>query len=109
MFGETSMSANGTTPMIDIIRAEAQSCMTATVGINLENKIVVAIAIRMAAEEFMVKKINDPVFWATIKSKQTQVLLGKFKKHFAKEIESIAILDRVPYDAREHPFEFIHV
>jgi hypothetical protein len=95
MFGETSMSANGTTPMVEIIRAEAQSCMTAAVGINLENKIVLAIAIRMAAEQFMVKKINDPVFWAAIKSKQTQVLLGKFKKLFAKEIDSIGILDRV--------------
>ena len=70
MFGETSMSVDGTTPMVDIIRAEAQSCMIAAVGINLENKIVLAIAIRMAAEQFMVKKINDPVFWAAIKSKE---------------------------------------
>lgn len=95
MFGETSASSNGTKPMIDIIKDEANLCMTASVGINLENKIVLAIGIRIGAEQFMVKKINDPAFVAGITSNQTQELLKQFKKLFSGDTKSIGVLGRV--------------
>jgi len=91
----TGTSANGVRPMIDIIHEEARSCLTAGSGINFENKIVLAIAIRIGAEQFMVKKINDATFVAGIQSNQTQTLLTKVKELFAADIKTIGILDRV--------------
>ena len=40
---------------------------------------MLAIAIRLAAETFMLKKINDPAFAAGITARQTQVLMKKFR------------------------------
>lgn len=88
-------SANGARSVIDIIHAEAQSCMTAGVGINFENKIVLAIAIRIGAEQFMVKKINDAAFVAAISSHQTQTLLVKFRELFGGDIKALEVLERV--------------
>ena len=88
-------SANGTRSVIDIIHAEARSCMTAGAGINFENKIVLAIAIRIGAEQFMVRKINDAAFVAAIKSHQTQTLLTKFRELFGRDSKALEVLDRV--------------
>ncbi len=63
--------------------------------LGLENNIVLAIAIRLKAEEFMIKKINDDIFMISITSKQTERLIDKFKKKFSEEKESIKILDEV--------------
>jgi ABC-type uncharacterized transport system ATPase subunit len=95
MFASAGVSANGARSMIDIIHEQAKLCMNAGVGINFENKIVLAIAIRIGAEQFMVKKINDPPFVAGISSNQTQALLTQFKKLFSSDVRSIGILDRV--------------
>lgn len=96
MFTAAGTSANGARSMIDIIHEEARSCLAAVgAGINFENKIVLAIAIRIGAEQFMVKKINDIVFLASIRSNQTQELLTKFKELFPRDINAIGILDRV--------------
>jgi len=91
----TGTSSNGVRPVIDIIHAEARLCMTAGVGINFEKKIVLAIAIRIGAEQFMVKKINDAAFVAAIQSHQTQTLLTKFREMFGSDIKALEILDRV--------------
>ena len=40
---------------MDLIHEQAASCLTAPAGANFENKIVLAIAIRLAAEMFMLK------------------------------------------------------
>ena len=50
---------------------------------------------RIAAEKFMVAKINDSKFVASIESNQTQRLITKFRQTFASEAENLAILDRV--------------
>ena len=96
VFGTTGASANGARPVIDLIHEQAKSCIsTASPGINFENKIVLAIAIRLGAEQFMAKKINDPAFLTSIESHQTQALVTKFKELFASETEAIETLDRV--------------
>jgi hypothetical protein len=78
-----------------LIRTEANTCLTASAGINLENKIVLSIAIRLFAEEFMVRKINDPAFWSGIRRSQTWALLTRFRLDFPTDIASIKVLDRV--------------
>jgi hypothetical protein len=95
VFSSTGTSANGARPVIDIIHDEARACMTAGVGINFENKIVLAIAIRIGAEQFMVRKINDAAFVATIHSHQTQTLLAKFRELFGGDNKAIETLERV--------------
>lgn len=61
----------------------------------LEEKVVLSIAIRIKAEEFMVRKINDDTFWNSIDSNQTIKLIKRFRSDFPLEKESIRILEQV--------------
>lgn len=47
---------------------------------NFENKIVLSIAIRLKAEEYMVAKIADQAFVDGIVANQTPRLLTRFRK-----------------------------
>jgi ABC-type methionine transport system ATPase subunit len=49
VFCTTGAGPNGTSLVIDIIQHEAGECLKACAGINFENKIVLSIAIRIAA------------------------------------------------------------
>lgn len=95
VFGSTGTSSNGNKPLVDLIQQEAGECLNACDGINLENKIVLSIAIRLAAEQFMVRKINDDNFVASIDSNQTPKLLAKFKELFSADVETIETIKRV--------------
>jgi hypothetical protein len=70
--------------VIDNIANEAQSCLSAPDGVNFEHKIVMSIAIRIAAEKYMVNKIADPVFVSAISGVQTPILLDKFESIFGR-------------------------
>jgi energy-coupling factor transporter ATP-binding protein EcfA2 len=86
---------NGTSLMIELIEREADECLNADAGINFENKIVLAIAIRIFAEKFMVGKINDTKFVNSIESNQTHKLLDKFRVLFPDEVNILEIIQRV--------------
>lgn len=88
-------TSNGKEPVVDMVESEATKCLTAGDGMNFENKIVLAIATRLAAEQFMVGRIKDTTFVAGISSNQTQALLAKFKKKFPGETSAIQTLQRV--------------
>lgn len=88
-------STEGGKSVVNIIHAEADKCLKARDGINFENKIVLSIAIRIAAEQFMVRKINDPAFVATIRKSQTRELFEKFQMLFSSKQEAIKILQLV--------------
>jgi len=53
----------------------------------LEEKIVLSIAIRLKAEEFMIGKINDQNFWEAITRNQTVKLIDRYKSDFSNEKE----------------------
>ena len=96
----TICQTNGTSDdaeklIYDLLTEEADACLAADPGANLENKIVLAIAIRLGAEKFMIEKISDPEFVSSIMTNQTHVLTEKFKACFPNETETIATLDRV--------------
>jgi len=95
LFDSNGQSADGKKSMIDIIHEEAKACLTAGGGVNFENKVVLSIAIRLAAEQFMVKRIDDPEFVATIGSNQTPRLLKKFKELFGSEVGAAETIQRV--------------
>jgi hypothetical protein len=86
---------NGSGLVVDTIKREADRCLTSGDGINLENKIVLSIAIRLSAEKFMVGKINDAAFVDSITSNQTSKLLKRFKELFPKDDDTIKIIERV--------------
>jgi len=92
--GIAGVSADGSKPVVEIIKTEAGSCMKSASD-SFENKIVLAIAIRLVAESFMAAKINDPAFVASIVSHQTQQLFARFKGQFATESKAVEVLDRV--------------
>jgi hypothetical protein len=93
--GSAGASVDGRKPVCDLIDEQARACLGGRAGAHFENKIVLAIAIRLRAERYMVNKINDPQFVAGIAGHQTQALTAKFKKLFLAEAETIATLDRV--------------
>ena len=95
LFGGNEKSPDEKKPMIDIIRNEAALCTKAGDGINFENKIVLSIAIRLGAEEYMIKLINNATFVASIDSNQTSKLLKKFRELFSVNTQAINVLERV--------------
>ncbi|MHB1285596.1 MAG: hypothetical protein ACYCYP_03375 [Leptospirales bacterium] len=95
VFSASGVSTDGTKSVIDLIEHEASECVKVPDGINFENKIVLAIAIRLASEKFMVNKINDAVFVASIDTNQTPKLLKKFRELFPSELKTSSIIQRV--------------
>ncbi|MCK9294385.1 MAG: hypothetical protein M0P70_04830 [Desulfobulbaceae bacterium] len=95
VFCTTGASADKTTPMVDIIQNEANECLKIGDGINFENKIVLSIAIRIAAEKFMVEKISDAKFVDGISANQTPTLLKKFKELPGADSSQLETIKRV--------------
>ena len=95
LFTATGNSTDGQVPVINFIHQQASDCLKAADGINFENKIVLSIAIRLAAEKFMVDKICDPAFVAEIESRQTPQLLEKFKENYGTQVGAIKTIQRV--------------
>jgi hypothetical protein len=62
---------------------------------HLEEKVTLSIAIRLKAEEFMIRRINDDPFWHGITNNQTFALIKRFKLDFPAEKEIIQLLDQV--------------
>jgi ABC-type dipeptide/oligopeptide/nickel transport system ATPase subunit len=82
--------------VLDLIYEIADTILIDTSEIiDLENKIVLAIAIRLKAEEFMITKINNDVFWKGITTHQTFALIEKYKNDFSAEAANIALLEQV--------------
>lgn len=62
---------------------------------QLENKVVLSIGIRLKAEVYMVKEINDQAFWESISTYQTIKLIERYKIDFPTKKREIAILEEV--------------
>jgi hypothetical protein len=80
-------------PVIDIISEEAKKAGSG--GAKFEQKIVLAIAIRLTAERFMAEKIADQAFVDSIERNQTTELLDKFEAKFPNEEVAIKTLRTV--------------
>ncbi len=86
-----------TSKVVDVLYQAADDCLNAPEGINLENKIVLSIAIRLKAEEFMKDKIQDTQFLADLENskKQTWQLQKKYSEIFNNEQKVIEIIKKV--------------
>jgi hypothetical protein len=82
--------------VIDSIFESAESISNGTDEvIELENKITLAIGIRLKSEIFMISKINDTEFVNSITKNQTFKLKQKYIDLFPLEVENIELLEQV--------------
>lgn len=95
VFGGSDKSADAAKAVAQVLTDAVADCLNASHGFNFENKIVLSIAIRLLAEQYMIKRIADPAFVASIKYSQTGRLFGKFKEKFATEDGTIRVLQKV--------------
>lgn len=95
LFGGSAAHPDPTKTVFTSIADSAAACITAPEGANFENKIVLAIGVRLAAERYMIAKIADPAFTDAIPTNQTAQLVRKFKKEFPTETATIKVLERV--------------
>jgi hypothetical protein len=79
----------------DLIFGEADACVGEAGALKLENKIVLAIGIRLAAENFVIGKINEDAWVAELKKDQTRKLIERYRDKFPDEEEALGVLDRV--------------
>lgn len=81
--------------VLDKIQAVAKDINSVEADhIDLEEKIILAMAIRLMAEEYMLKRLNNPD-WEEPSSNQTRVLFDEFAGNFGAEEDVIATLDQV--------------
>lgn len=105
LFGTTGAWEQPDMTVVSMIDEQADECLSADSSINFANKIVMSIAIRLAAERHMVNEIGDDAFAAAIAANQTTRLFSRFKRGFADRVDTIRTLDSVVLMTPEH----IHV
>lgn len=79
----------------ELVLDAANHCLTAKDGINFENKIVLAIAIRLQAERFMVSQITDTASVTSIGENQTIELLKLFKQEHTDRTKELQTMEKV--------------
>ena len=63
--------------------------------VQLHNKIILSISIRLLAEEFMGNKITDKAAISAIKSRQTTELMKLYKAEFPDDFTNIKLIEQV--------------
>lgn len=87
---------NPTKSVYELIKETASRlCEMDEEGINLEDKIVLSIAIRLAAEVFMIREINDNAAVQQIRKDQTVKLFKLYCAKFPNAEDAISVLNRV--------------
>lgn len=79
----------------DCIFKEADACLGAPEGVNFENKIVLSIATRLAAERFMAARLGDTLDLSAIRANQTARLLEQFKSSRGVKESELEVMQRV--------------
>lgn len=80
----------------ELVMEQADICLTADAGANLENKIVLAIAIRLLAERFMIGKLEQSAAVVNgFEANQARQLTDEFKAEFPTDGDAISTLERV--------------
>jgi len=80
--------------VMDLIFESAERCLTYGECAPLENKIVLSIAIRLKAEMYMIRKINDTSMTDDINCNQSRFLFKTFKEKIG-DVGCIEILEQV--------------
>jgi hypothetical protein len=95
LFGSSGKWGDPSNLVIEMIHEQADVCLSDTSTLNLSSKITLSIAIRLAAEKYMIEKINDDQLLGSVGSNQTPQLLARYKRDFANAAEQIRTIDAV--------------
>jgi len=88
--------ANPTKPIKKLLYEVSERILGETADvIELEKKIVLAIAIRLKTEEFLIREINEPAFVSGIARNQTLELIARYRQKSPAELEKIALVEQV--------------
>lgn len=90
-----NLSTGGTQKVLDLVFLTADKCLQESSGTGLQNKVVLSIASRLRAEQYIIARINDPAFVNGISKNQTARLLSRFREEFSRERPTISLLDKV--------------
>lgn len=92
----TLILPNQSKPLIELIYEIAEQILSNTSEIiDLENKVVLSMAIRLKSENYMVNQIADPAFWSGITKNQTNELIIRFKNDFPQKKAEITLLEQI--------------
>ncbi|SFO41759.1 hypothetical protein SAMN04487859_1479 [Roseovarius lutimaris] len=94
MLGAELTAAPSGGSVLDLVYQEADGCLQDGDAANFENKIVLSIATRLRAEQYMLGRINDPSLPGDIAGNQTTELLKRFRHDFPGDV-AIPTMDRV--------------
>ncbi len=95
VFNQPAAYATPNEYVVNTIFREASACLTNTNSFALEDKVILAIATRLRAEQYMIRMIANTNYAGLISANQTQKLLGKFKEKFPKHFLALGVIDRV--------------
>ncbi|MEW5014549.1 hypothetical protein NAI87_12150 [Clavibacter michiganensis subsp. michiganensis] len=105
LFSTTNCWPKPDESVTEMIGNEARKCVADAVTMDLANKITLSIAIRVAAEKYMVEKIADQEFVNALRANQTGHLFARYRKDFPDDRDAIRTVDEVVLMTPEH----IHV
>ena len=81
--------------VLELIYQEADKCVDAAVGVNFENKIVLSIAARLLAEQFMMIRCTGSLPDDDFDGNQTTRLLRCFVENFPNELDAIRVIEQI--------------
>ncbi len=90
-------SSHGMDLYIDILERNAQAIALTPTSSKLEDKIVVAIALRLKAEDYMITQLvaNDPAYIVDTTKDQTATLFEDFIGAYSDQDDAYPVLNRV--------------
>lgn len=100
MFGDDGQPTDDDRLMPDLLfhQADEITAVTAQPGLNLENKVVLSIAIRLKAEQYMTEalreKLQQPGYWCTANRSQFGKLINEYSEH-CSDSAAINVLEQV--------------
>lgn len=74
---------------------EVADALGSTDSLGLENKIVLSVAIRLTAEKFMIKEINDATFVQALEGNQTRGLANKYIEDNSTKEKEVSVIKKV--------------
>jgi hypothetical protein len=96
VFADSFDFGNSTEPVLPLVFNLADAVAVGTPSaVNLENKIVLSLAIRLKAERFMLAAINNPEATNSISKNQTFELFRQYKQGKAEDDETVRVLGQV--------------
>lgn len=93
-FGKDIQVNDVTKKVADLFIEEADA-LGATDSLGLESKIVLSVAIRLRAEKFMIKEINDDAFVLAIVGNQTRALADKYVADNSTKEKEVSLIKKV--------------